>query len=342
MIGVALYGCGTVGSAVAEALATRADGFELRHVVVRDPHRLRTAAVPRALLRTDWRAPLADPGVQVVIEVMGGAEPAGSLIRGALRTGRQVVTANKALIAAAGAELEALAWARGAFLGYEAAVAGAIPVLDALRGPLAANRIRRVAGILNGTTNYILTRMEEDLLDLPAALRQAQELGFAEADPGADLSGRDAAQKLVILARHAFGRWLPLERVRCEGIEAVTGGDIDDALRAGERIRLVAEASLGDDDEVVLEVAPRALPAVHPLAAVRNETNAVAVEGDLCGVVVLAGPGAGGKATASAVYGDLLRAAGSRGRPLAPLRTRHPSPLSTGTDMLPSPIVISS
>ena len=316
-VGVALYGLGNVGSGLVEILHARDDELrsargvhlELRHVILRDPSRPRRVRPRRVELSRDWRAPLEDAQVDVVVEAMGGLDTAGVVVETALRAGKHVVTANKALIAARGEELEALAYARGAELRYEAAVGGAIPVLHALRGALVANRLTRVRGILNGTCNYILTRMAEDRLPLADALARAQELGYAEADPSADVSGADAAQKLVILARHAFGRWLPPEAVCVEGIEALTLDAVDDALRRGCVVRLIAEAVRDDDDSVSLRVAPVELPATDALAQVRDEVNAVTLEGDFAGPLTFIGRGAGSRPTGSAVFADLVELA---------------------------------
>lgn len=319
-VGIALYGLGTVGSGLHRILAARKDrldkrhglDLELRHIVVRDPARPRAVAVDPALLSADLDAPLDDPAVDVVVEVMGGIEPAGTVVRRALEAGKHVVTANKALIAAQGEELERLAEEHGATLRYEAAVGGAIPILHALRGALVANEIRRIRGIVNGTTNYILTRMARDGTSLAEALERAQALGFAEADPSADLSGTDAAQKLIILARHAFGTWVPESTVARQGIEDVTTREIEDAARGGGSLKLVAEAALGDDGTPSLRVAPTVLDADDPLAGIHDEMNAVVVDGDFAGPLLFAGRGAGAGPTGSAVYADLVEVAGIR------------------------------
>jgi homoserine dehydrogenase len=315
-VGVAVYGLGTVGSAAvtilqsgAAELDTQHDlRFALRHAVVRDPGKTRAVDVDPLLVTTDWSKPLDDPTVGVVVELMGGLEPAGAVVRRALRCGKHVVTANKALIASEGGSLEAMAEAHGVTLRYEASVGGAIPLIHTLKGTLMGNRITRVAGILNGTTNFILTRMADDGVAFGAALADAQARGFAEADPTADVSGLDAAQKLVILVRHAFGRWVPVECVERQGIDAVTADDVIDARQAGEVIKLVAEAVLRDGS-MRLSVAPRRLAAGHALAQVRDEYNAVQIEGDFAGSLTFIGRGAGGHPTGSAVYDDLVAAA---------------------------------
>jgi len=252
----------------------------------------------------------ADPGIDVFVELIGGENGiAAEAVEAALRAGKHVVTANKALLARHGVRLARLAEERGIALNFEAAVAGGIPVIKTIREALLGNEISRVYGILNGTCNYILTRMAEDRLALEDALAQAQELGFAEADPSADISGTDTAQKLVILARHAFGRWLPLESVCVEGIERLTLSDVDDALRRGCVIKLIAEATRDDDGAVSLRVAPVEIPATDALAQVRNEVNAVTLEGDFAGPLTFIGRGAGSRPTGSAVFADLVELA---------------------------------
>jgi homoserine dehydrogenase len=315
-IGVAIYGLGTVGSAAVTILQSGAPDldtqhdlrFVLRHAVIRDPGKPRAVDVDPLLMTTDWSRPLEDPSVGIVIEVMGGLEPAGAIVRRALKAGKHVVTANKALIAAEGGALEAMADAHGVSLRYEASVGGAIPLIHTLQGTLVGNRITRVSGILNGTTNFILTRMADAGVPFGAALADAQARGFAEADPTADVSGMDAAQKLVILVRHAFGRWVPVECVERKGIAELTADDVRSAREAGEVIKLIAEAVL-DGDSMRLSVAPRRLPASHALAQVRDEYNAVQIEGDFAGSLTFIGRGAGGHPTGSAVYDDLVAAA---------------------------------
>ncbi|HWZ57399.1 MAG TPA: homoserine dehydrogenase [Gemmatimonadaceae bacterium] len=315
-VGIAVYGLGTVGSAAVTILQSGAAELEaqhdvrfvLRHVVVRDPGKSRAVDVDPLLMTTDWSRPLEDPTVAIVVELMGGLDPAGAIVRRAIKAGKHVITANKALIAAEGSALEAMAEAHGVTLRYEASVGGAIPLIHTLRGTLVGNRITRVAGILNGTTNFILTRMADDGVAFGAALADAQARGFAEADPSSDVSGLDAAQKLVILARHAFGRWVPVECVERTGIGDLTPTDVLEAREAGEVIKLVAEAVLGDHS-MRLSVAPRRLPANHSLAQVRDEYNAVQIEGDFAGSLTFIGRGAGGHPTGSAVYDDLVATA---------------------------------
>jgi len=236
----------------------------------------------------------------LVVEVMGGVDPACRVVRRALESGKHVVTANKALIAAHGASLEAIADAYGVALRYEAAVGGAIPVIHTLRGTLKGNRITRIRGILNGTTNFMLTRMSADGMSFDEALRDAQQRGFAEADPSADVSGLDTAQKLVILARHAFGYWVPVECVERMGIEAAKP-------QPGEIIKLIAEAVLTDGN-LRLRVGPQTLAPTDPMAHVNDENNVVLIEGDFAGSLTFIGRGAGALPTGSAVYDDIVAA----------------------------------
>ncbi|HZS60227.1 MAG TPA: homoserine dehydrogenase [Gemmatimonadaceae bacterium] len=300
-VGVAVYGLGTVGSAAVEIMRSAGDGrFTLRHVVVRDKFRKRAIDCDPALITDDWCQPLHDPKVSLVVELMGGVDPACRVVRRALESGKHVVTANKALIATHGASLEAIADAYGVALRYEAAVGGAIPVIHTLRGTLKGNRITRIRGILNGTTNFMLTRMSADGLSFAEALREAQKKGFAEADPTADVSGLDTAQKLVILVRHAFGHWVPVECVERAGIEGVRP-------KEGEVFKLIAEAVL-TDGSLRLRVGPQKLAPSDPMAHVNDENNAVLIEGDFAGSLTFIGRGAGALPTGSAVYDDIVAA----------------------------------
>ncbi len=325
---VALLGGGTVGSQVARLLTENAEDLAARvgaplrlvGVAVRDTAKPRPGIHPD-LLTTDAAA-LAASGADVVVEVVGGIEPARSLILAALRAGSSVVTANKALIAQDGAELHAAAEAAGTDLYYEASVAGAIPLLRPLRDSLAGDRVRRVLGIVNGTTNYMLTQMDETGADYAAALAEAQALGYAEADPTADVEGHDAAAKAAILAGLAFHTKVTADDVFCEGISGVTAADVRAARDMGFVIKLLAVAELTDDERgVCVRVHPSMVPRTHPLASVRDAFNAVFVEADAAGEVMFYGRGAGGIPTASAVLGDIVavarhKVAGSRG-PLA-------------------------
>ncbi|MGQ0815147.1 MAG: homoserine dehydrogenase [Gemmatimonadota bacterium] len=315
-IGVALYGCGTVGTAVAEIIAARSDwlktrhgiSLSLRHIVVRDLERERASIIDRALLNAQVEPGVRDPRVEIVVEAIGGTDVAGAVVRAALQHRKHVVTANKALLATDGRNLEELARQNGVLLRYEAAVGGAIPVLQTLRNALAGSHVTRLRGILNGTTNYILTRMAEDGLPFFRALAKTQALGYAEADPRADVTGVDAAQKLIILARHAFAGWVSASDVKCRGIDHVSLADVARAQQEQKTLKLIAEA-VREDGVLKLSVQPVALPASDALANVRNELNALEIESDYAGSLFLQGRGAGGHATASAVYSDIVEAA---------------------------------
>jgi homoserine dehydrogenase len=315
---VAVLGCGNVGGALVELLTTRRDAIaertgvqlDLVGVAVLDRQRTRSVSVPPGLLTDDPKELVERPGVDVVVELIGGLDPARTLVETALRAGRPVVTANKALLAQAGAELADLASANGVDLLYEASVAGAIPVIRPLRESLAGERVVRVMGIVNGTTNYILTRMAEDGLDYADALAEAQALGLAERDPTADVEGDDAAAKAAILAGLAFGSDVVGDDVHREGITGVRAMDVAYAARLGYVVKLLAVAELVDGGpDVSVRVHPAMVPRSHPLASVRGAFNAVFVEGEAAGELMLYGRGAGGAPTASAVLGDLIDAA---------------------------------
>ena len=324
-IKVALLGGGTVGSQVVrllienvQDLSARAGAtLEVVGVAVRDLSRTRPG-IPDALLTDDPMALVTRPDVDLVIEVMGGIEPARELILAALDNGASVVSANKALIAEDGAVLHAAAERNKVDLYYEAAVAGAIPLLRPLRESLAGDRVRRVLGIVNGTTNYILTKMDEDGADYAEVLAEAQRLGYAEADPTADVEGHDAAAKAAILAGLAFHSPVSMSEVSCEGISGLTAADISAARDSGFVVKLLAVAEIADaGDGVVVRVHPAMVPRNHPLASVRDAYNAVFVEAESAGQVMFYGRGAGGEPTASAVLGDVVAAARNRlaGRP---------------------------
>jgi len=315
---VGLLGCGNVGGALAGILLNRADDvaartgirFELVGIAVADPTKPRPPAVDPALIGTDAAALVARPDVDVVVELIGGLHPAHELIETALRNGKPVVTGNKALLAVSGAQLAEVAAASGVDLLYEAAVAGAIPVIRPLRESLAGEQILRVMGIVNGTTNYILTRMEEDGDSYDDVLREAQELGLAERDPTADVEGHDAAAKAAILAALAFGSDVVDADVHREGITSVSAADVAYANRLGYSVKLLAIAELVEGGpEVSVRVHPAMVPRTHPLASVRGAFNAVFVEGAASGELMLYGRGAGGGPTASAILGDLVDAA---------------------------------
>lgn len=315
-ITVALLGGGTVGSQVARLLTEGAAdlaarvGVPLRltGVAVRDAARPRPGVAP-ALVTADAAA-LAASGADLVVELIGGLEPADALIRSAIAHGSSVISANKALMAERGGDLHAAAEAAGVDLFYEAAVAGAIPLLRPLGDSLAGDRVRRVMGIVNGTTNYILTRMDEEGADYADVLADAQALGYAEADPTADVAGHDAAAKAAILAGLAFHTRVTLSDVYCEGIVDVSAEDVAAARELGFVIKLLAVADLADDGTgICVRVHPTMVARTHPLASVRGAFNAVFVEAEAAGQVMFYGQGAGGEPTASAVLGDLVTAA---------------------------------
>jgi homoserine dehydrogenase len=316
---IALLGCGTVGGGLVRLLAaSRARlaashglSFTLARVLVRDATRARDGVAPALLTSRIEEAIPTD--ADVVVELLGGLEPAHQLVRAALARGLPVVTANKALLAAHGESLLALAREHGTTLGFEGSAGGGVPIVRALRGGLAGNRVEALEAILNGTCNVILTRMERDGCSFDAALREAQAVGFAEADPALDVGGRDAAQKLVVLAALAFGHWMPLARVRVRGIEDVTPERLAAARRNGRALRLVASAQRRDAT-LELAVEPRELPIEHPLAAVAMEQNAILVRGDTVGELLFRGRGAGAGPTATAVLGDLCDAVTPRER----------------------------
>ncbi|MCX5942164.1 MAG: homoserine dehydrogenase, partial [Cyanobacteria bacterium] len=322
-IGIGLLGLGTVGAGVAAILATPqgrhplvAD-LELKRVAVRDLARPRPVALAEGLLCTDPEAVVDDPAVEIVVEVMGGLEPARSLILRAIAAGKPVVTANKAVIARYGDEIAAAAQAQGVYVLIEAAVGGGIPIIEPLKQSLGGNRIQRVSGIINGTTNYILSRMAAEGAAYGAVLADAQQLGYAEADPAADVQGGDAADKIAILAGLAYGGPVDRSAIATEGIDRLDARDVDYAARLGFVVKLLAVAEhVGQDDDGVqkldVRVHPTLLPKHHPLAGVHGVNNAILVEGDPIGQVMFFGPGAGAGPTASAVVADILNIAGIR------------------------------
>lgn len=317
---VAILGGGTVGSHVAhlllesrEELGRRSGaGLELIGVAVRDLGAKRSAPIPKELLTTDAHSLIV--GADIVVELMGGIEPARTLILEALRSGADVITANKALLAKHGPELFDAAAAVGAQLYYEAAVAAAIPIIRPLRDSLAGDNVKKIMGIVNGTTNYILDQMDTKGMSFEEALQLATELGYAEADPTADIEGFDAAQKACILSSLAFHTAVPLEDVHREGITAVGVSEIEAAKRSGHVIKLLAicerlvDPTTGQEG-VSTRVHPTLIPRSHPLAATHGARNAVYVEAEAAGPLMFYGAGAGGMETASAVLGDIVSAA---------------------------------
>jgi homoserine dehydrogenase len=311
-----VLGCGNVGSALVQLVEAQADAIaartgvrlEVAKVAVRNLARERLVPVPEGVLTRDAEGVVADPGVDLVVEAIGGIEPARGLITSALDHGKPVVTANKELLANCGAELYAAAAKAGRDLLFEASVAGGIPLIRALRVSLRGEPIRRVMGIVNGTTNYILTKMSEEGADYGAALAEAQKLGYAERDPTADVEGFDAAAKAAIISAIAFGASVVAGDVYHEGISRITPGDIAVARRLGYVVKLLAICEQVDG-EIAVRVHPAMVPNTHPLATVRDSYNAVFVEGEAVGSLMFYGRGAGGGPTASAVLGDVIDAA---------------------------------
>ena len=349
---VALLGCGTVGTALLELLATQSDRIasqwavqiEVAAILVSDTTLDRPPAVPKNLLTDNPAEVITHPDIDVVVEVMGGTDPTRELAISALRSGKPLVTANKELLARHGAEVLAAASAGGVRLYFEAAVAGGIPLIRPLQVSLAGETIHTIMGIVNGTTNYILTQMAEHGVSYEAALAQAQDLGYAERDPTADVEGHDAAAKAAILASIATGAVVHMDDVYCEGISSLTVTDLESAERLGYAVKLLAivernaieaagglvegkegvgeggvekggeggdrgESGVGGGSEIMVRVHPALVPKDHPLATVRDAYNAVFVEGSTVGELMFYGPGAGGGPTATAVLGDLISAA---------------------------------
>ena len=316
VVRVGILGCGTVGAALVQLLVEKPEvmtertglRLEVARVAVRDLGRERGVAIPDGALTDDFHGVVVDPGVDVIVELIGGMEPARTLILEALAAGKPVITANKDLVAVAGVELFEGAVTAGVDLLFEASVGGGIPLIRPLRESLAGEQIRRIMGIVNGTTNYVLTRMTEAGASYADALGEAQALGFAEADPTSDVEGFDAANKAAILASIAFGVKVVTADVYREGITCVTAADIAFATRLGYVIKLLAIAERVGD-EVAVRVHPAMIPTTHPLASVRESFNAVFIEGEAVGDLMLYGRGAGGAPSASAVLGDLIDAA---------------------------------
>jgi homoserine dehydrogenase len=321
VVRVGVLGCGNVGAALVGLVGRQAKVIESRtglrlevaRVAVRNLARERDVDLPPGLLTRDSHALVEDPDIDVVVEVIGGIEPARELILTALRHAKPVVTANKELLANVGTELFTAADEAGQDLLFEAAVAGGIPLIRALRESLRGEPLRRVLGIVNGTTNYILTKMSEEGASYGEALSEAQRLGYAERDPTADVEGLDAGAKAAIIASIAFGARVVAGDVYHEGISKITAADIASASRLGYVVKLLAICEQDPDSgAVAVRVHPVMLPAQHPLASVRDSYNAVFVEGDAVGSLMFYGRGAGGMPTASAVLGDLIDAAVNR------------------------------
>ena len=321
-IGVGLLGLGTVGGGVASILLCPDERHPLVHdlnlvsVAVRDLTRSRAVQLPDDILTSDPAEVVNNPQVDVVVEVIGGLEPARTLILQAIQAGKSVVTANKAVIARHGQEIAEAAAKAGVYVLIEAAVGGGIPIIEPLKQSLGGNRINRVSGIINGTTNYILTRMAEEGVAYDVVLSDAKELGYAEADPAADVDGLDAADKIAILASLAFGGSVDRSAIPTQGISQLEGVDVQYASQLGYGVKLLAVAErmaeTGEPLPLSLRVQPTLVPKDHPLAGVNGVNNAILVEGDPIGRVMFYGPGAGAGPTSSAVVADILNIAGIR------------------------------
>ncbi|WP_254173698.1 homoserine dehydrogenase [Planktothrix pseudagardhii] len=314
---IGLLGLGTVGTGTVEILLNPEgrhpllSELSLHRVGVRSLSKPRSVNIPEYLLTTDLEEIVIDPAVDIVVELIGGLEPARSLILQAIENGKHVVTANKAVISRYGSEIFDAANEKGVYVLLEAAVGGGIPVIQPLKQSLGANRIHKVTGIINGTTNYILTRMKNEGADFADVLADAQRLGYAEADPTADIDGLDAGDKIAILASLAFAGRIKLEQVYCEGIRKVTATDITYAEKLGFVIKLLAIAARDphatpEQDLLSVRVHPTLVPKVHPLASINDVYNAILVEGEPIGQVMFFGRGAGSGPTASAVVSDIL------------------------------------
>ena len=316
VVRIGLLGCGTVGAAVVTILRERSDDIAMRtgirlqvtRVAVRDAGRDRGVGLPAELFTTDAAQVVEGADVDIVCEVIGGIEPARDLILRALSAGKPVVTANKELLATDGKSIFEAADAAGLDLAFEASVAGGIPLIRPMKESLAGERVTRLMGIVNGTTNYILTQMSDHGSGFAEALADAQRLGYAEADPAADVDGFDAAAKCAILASIAFNSRVVAADVFREGISGVTAQDISDAARLGYVVKLLAIAEL-DEGSVSARVHPAMIPATHPLASVRDAFNAVFIEGEDVGQLMFYGRGAGGAPSATSVVGDLIAVA---------------------------------
>ncbi|NLC11375.1 MAG: homoserine dehydrogenase [Firmicutes bacterium] len=339
-IKIGLLGLGTVGSGAYKIIEKNQDllksrtgiGFEVTKILVSNPQKKRRVNVPQELLTTDTSSILHDPQIDVVVELMGGVTASYHYIKEALEQGKYVVTANKDLMATKGEELHRLAAEKNVKIFYEASVGGGIPLIRPLQNSLGANRILRIMGIINGTTNYILTKMSLESMDFDSALAEAQAKGFAEKDPSSDLEGWDAAYKLAILARLAFDSAIDIDDVHREGISMVDIRDIQYAKELGFTIKLLA---IGEDLEkgIALKVHPTLVPLNHPLASVNHEFNALFVEGDAVGEVMFFGRGAGEMPTGSSVVADLMDAAreiklGDKSPSLQPSEKRNILPVS--------------
>ena len=313
---IGLLGLGTVGTGTAEIILDNVGRnpllkeIQIKQVGVKSLDKPREVKLPAEVMTTDLSAIVNDPEIEIVVELLGGLEPARSLILEAIANGKHIVTANKAVIARYGDEIYTAANHAGVYVLLEGAVAGGIPIIKPLKQSLGVNRIQSVIGIINGTTNYILTKMATEGLDFAEVLAEAQQLGYAEADPTADVDGGDAADKISILASIAFGERIKRADIPCEGIRQISATDITYAENLGFTIKLLAIAKSDSGQPLQIRVHPTLVPQDHPLANINDVYNAVLVEGEPLGQVMFFGPGAGKGATASAVVSDIVNIVG--------------------------------
>jgi homoserine dehydrogenase len=312
-IDIAILGLGTVGQGVVKILQNNKDlwgkkcnaEINIKKILVNNPHKEREVNLEPGVITADWQEIVSDPNIKVIIELMGGIEPARAYILEALKKGKNIVTANKDLLAEHGEELFNACNEAGCDLYFEASVGGGIPIINPLKQSLLANNIEKVMGIINGTTNYILTRMSREGMSFADALKGAQELGYAEADPTADIEGLDAARKIAILASIAFHTRVQFQNVFVEGITKISPEDLHYAREMGYTIKLLGICA-AQDNQVEVRVHPALIPLNHPLANVNDSFNAIYVKGDAVGDTMFFGRGAGQLPTASSVVGDLI------------------------------------
>ena len=326
-INIGIIGLGTVGSGVFKTLQNFKDSIEIKKISVRNINKPRNIdGLDTNLLTENSEEIINNPDIDIVVEVMGGVNPALSLLKQAILNKKHIVTANKELLAKHGEELFRLAKENNTVILYEAAIAGGIPIIMPVKTILRANKINKIDAILNGTTNYILTKMDEDNAPYEKVLKEAQELGYAETDPTGDVEGFDAAYKIVTLATIAFNKRIKLNGIYREGITKITDKDIKFANELGYKIKLIATAKIDDDGNSDVRVHPMLVPKEHVLATINNVTNAVMLSGKPVGEIIFTGPGAGEMPTASSVVGDILALTNEIGKtdyPLPMMRCNH-------------------
>jgi homoserine dehydrogenase len=332
-VNIGLLGLGTVGIGVYKILQNFPE-VKIKKIAEKNLDLKRDINVDKSIMTTDIMEVVNDPEIQIVVEVIGGTDPAYDAIVQSINAGKHVVTANKELIAKRGPEIFDLANKKNVSVLYEASVGGGIPLIMPLKQSLVSNKITCIAGILNGTTNYILSRMEEERAEFKDVLAEAQKMGYAEADPTSDVEGYDAAYKIAILASIAYGVKIDVNKIYREGISKITLVDIDYAAELGYKIKLIAMAKQEDNGKIDVRVHPMLVPTGHPLAHINGVTNAVSVVGDAVGEVNFVGPGAGQMAAASAVVADLLSVVNEMGftaNILPSMRCKH----TTDGDIIP-------